>query len=361
MTEGFDVVSELSKDPSLISFPGDLFMRGGAKDYVGAVLCVRASLFFKGGHTSTVREMICSCFDKYVELSGNVFTWLWRENPAEGAPKLRYGEAPSLHDMILNKDEDEILSLCYTAGEKSEDASAWQFLICGQRGWESKIGQEYSVVEFSIPIDAFDVKRTDFLSLVVSCSSLLEAEHGYAGYALNVSTVRRERNEPVEALVSERMPGLSVGTASLLANEAALKDGKIITVNWLTIVNYSRLSIVGGVLSLLKNLPSSHYKIYDYGAGAVIQSGAEPKAMGEEGDLRPPAYIILDHQLCDIRVFSIGNIHRNSKSGEFRLTGWSADQWLRRFDVAPSEMPLHLRRLMNEPPLEDKDILVQEN
>jgi hypothetical protein len=357
MAENFDFASELSKRPELIKFPGDLLMKGGAKNYIGAVLCVRATLYFKGGHTDSKREGIVSCFEEFLRLSGEVFTWLWREKPVDGSPKLRYEESVALRDLILPMGEDDHLSFCYTSGVKAEDAGCWQFLIYGQRGWKAKIGQEYSAVEFSVPVDFLEKNRREFIALVVYCSKVLEVEHGCAGFALNLSPVRRERNEPVEAFVSERMPGLDIGNATLLANDPALKIGKIKTVSWLTVMNFSRLDLAGGISKLKKNLPSSHFKIYDYGAGVVVQAGARPAAVGDEADLRPAAYIVLDHQLCDVRVFSIDDLHHNSRHGEIRLTGWAANQWVKRFDVGPAELPLHLRRLADEPSLEDEDVI----
>lgn len=357
MDEEFDFLSELLKRPDVVSIPGDLLMKGGPKDYIGAVLCVRATFFFKGAHTSVTREAICSCFEEFIALSGpRVFTWVWRENPVGGSPKATYDHSGAFRDLIFSMDEDDHLGFCYTSGVKAEDAGPWQFLLFGQRGWKSKIGQEYSVVEFSVPIEFLEKNRREFISLVVSCSGMLEAEYGCAGYALNLSPVRRERNEPVEAFVSERMPGLDVGNSPLLANAPALRVGKIKTVSWLTIINSGRVELAGGASKLNKNLPPSHFKTYDYGFGLVVRAGVSPAAVGDECDLRPAAYIILDNQLCDIRAFSVGDLHRNSRSGEIRLTGWAADQWLKRFDVGPAEMPMHLRRLGHEPLLEDEDV-----
>ncbi len=44
--------------------PGAMFMKYGPEDYIGATLAVRATLYFRGSHTNTVRDAICKCFDQ---------------------------------------------------------------------------------------------------------------------------------------------------------------------------------------------------------------------------------------------------------------------------------------------------------
>lgn len=357
MRDNFDIVAELESRPDLIEYPGELLMKGGPKDYIGAALCIRATLYFKGAHLQQVRDHIVSCFEEFGRLSGDVFSWLWRESATDDCPKLPYKNSKPLGDYIESMSENEHLSFYYTGGSRAEDASSWQFRIYGQRGWKAKVGRDTSVVEFSVPVVFFEGRRPDFIALVVKCARWLKAEHGYAGYALNLSPVRREKNEPIEAFLSERMPGMDVGNAPLLADRPEFKPFKIKTVSWLTVINYARLDLVGGAEGIQDKLPAGYFRMYDYGAGVVIQAGAKPSALGDQKDLRPAAYILLDHQLSDIRLFNVGSLHSNSQRGEIRLTGWAADRWLQRFDVRPSEIRNHVERLMQESPITGEDAL----
>lgn len=59
MAEPFDLAEELAKQPHLLEMPGNLLMKGGPEDYIGAVLCVRGTLYFREAHTPLVREALC--------------------------------------------------------------------------------------------------------------------------------------------------------------------------------------------------------------------------------------------------------------------------------------------------------------
>ncbi|KPX11347.1 hypothetical protein ALO75_200257 [Pseudomonas syringae pv. coryli] len=44
-------------------------------------------------------------------------------------------------------------------------------------------------------------------------------------------------------------------------------------------------------------------------------------------------------------------MYRNSSVGEPRITGWSAEQWLKRFDIEEDELMVYKARLLDEPRL----------
>ena len=64
MEQPFDLAAELAKQPHLLEIAGNLLMKGGPEDYIGAVLCLRGTLYFKEAHTPLVRESLCQCFDE---------------------------------------------------------------------------------------------------------------------------------------------------------------------------------------------------------------------------------------------------------------------------------------------------------
>ncbi|HDS1509838.1 DUF3396 domain-containing protein [Stenotrophomonas maltophilia] len=337
-------------------FPGDLLLPGGPRNYVGAVICLRLTLYFKDAHTAATRRHLCLCFDAFCELAGDALSWLWREKPKRGMPKQRVKNSKSLRDMIENMSEDDHLSFCYTSGAMAQDAGAWKFLIFGARGWEARIGSDMSVLELSVPISCLPTQREDFVELAAKCARWLSAEHGHAGYAVNMSEVRRERNEPVEAILAQRYPGLDAGCAPFLANQPQLAHLKIKTVSWLTLLDHARLEAAGGLDQLRSALPEQHFSLHDYGHGVMIQAGPRPLALVDAGDPRPPAYVLLDHQLRGIRPASVGSLHFNPKSAEPRLVGRLADQWMGRFEVDASEISTHEERLAQQHPLSDGDL-----
>lgn len=333
-----------------LKLPGDLLLPGGPASYIGAVMCLRLTLYFKDAHSVPTRDHLCLCFDAFHELAGDALSWLWREKPKDGLPRQRVKDCKTLREMIEPLSEDDHLSFCYTSGSKAEDAGAWQFLVYGKRGWQSRMGSDMSVFELSVPIGHVSGCWRPFIELAINCARWLRAEHGHAGYALNLSAVRRERNEPVEAVLAQRLPGLDAGHAAHLANRPEFKNFKIKTVSWLTLLDHARLAAAGGVDQLRSALAEQHFTFHDYGNGVMVQAGARPLALVDAEDPRPPAYVLLDHQLRGIRPASAGNLHSNPKSAEPRLIGRHADQWIRRFEVDPSEISTHEARLVQQQP-----------
>lgn len=360
MEPEFNLATELAKQSHLLEMPGNLLMKGGPEDYIGAVLCLRGTLYFKEAHTPLVREALCQCFDEFKRIAEPHLTWLWREEPPDGKPLTAYSDAKSLREMLASMDEDYPLSFYYTSGKQSKDASAWYFDIFGKSAWEAKIGRNVSVLEFSVPLLHQEQQSLDFLRLFIDFARRLAPEQGYAGHAYNLSPTSRDDNEPTEAFMAARMPGLDVGTAGLLANTPEFKPTKIKTVSWLTLLNHERLGLVGGLEVLRAQLPSSHFAFYEYGNGVVIQAGAYPYLGGDAEDPKPASYVLLNHVLKGIRYETVGSLHGGSHDGELRLVGWSADQWLKRLDVDEGDIPIWRAKLLsNEPYLDTANTLAK--
>ena len=112
------LAEELAKQSLLLALPGNLLMKGGPEDYIGAVLCLRGTLYFKEAHTPLVREALCQCFDEFKRIAEPHLTWLWREEPPEGKPLTAYSDAKSLREMLASMDEDYPLSFYYTSGKQ---------------------------------------------------------------------------------------------------------------------------------------------------------------------------------------------------------------------------------------------------
>jgi hypothetical protein len=360
MAQPFDLAEELAKQPHLLEIRGNLLMKGGPEDYIGAVLCVRGTLYFREAHTPLVREALCQCFDEFKQVAEPHLTWLWREEPPKGKPLIAYKDAKPLREMMLEMDEDDHLSFSYTNGTNAHDAGAWLFDSYRERGWQPKMGDGLSVLEFSVPLLYQEQYPLFFQQLFMSFARRLNPEQGYAGLAFNLSPTRRDENEPTEAFMAQRMPGLDVGTAALLANRPAFKHSKIKSISWLTLLDQVRLDQVGGLDVLRGQLPSSHFAFYECGNGVVIQAGAHPYLGGDADDPRPAPYVLLNHALKGIRYETVGSLHGGSHDGELRVVGWSADQWLKSLDVENGELAAWQTKLIsNEPHLNATNSLAE--
>jgi hypothetical protein len=333
--------------------PGAMLMKHGPKDYIGAALAVRGTLYFRGSYTANVREAICRCFDEFEAVAKEHLTWLWREEPPEGPDKFAYPKAKPLREMMKHLEEDDHVGFAYIGGKKAHDASAWLFYVSGLRGWEAKLGWKgLDSLEFSIPRTFVETRPALFQQLFVDFARRLKAEHGHAGFAFNLSAVRWEENESTEAVMVSKMAGLDAGTSTLVARhgKTGIAD-HIKTIGWLIAINTDMVEAVGGMPALRSELPQDWFAKYDYGNGIVIQAGPEPEIAPVELDAKPAIYVLPNMLLRKIRVSEIDSLHYYPKDGEPRLAGAAAERWLTRFDVPDSELLAYKAKLLNEPKL----------
>ncbi len=339
--------------------PGAMLMKHGPEDYVGATICVRGVLYFKGSHTPEVREALCKCFDAYQAVAKDHLAWLWREEPSDGPDKYAYAKAPSMRAMVKKMDEEDRFSFAYVGGEKPHDASPWLFHASGLRAWQAKLGWKgLDTLLFSFPREVVEKNPTLFQKLFVDFARLLKIEHGHGGFALNLSLTRREPNEPTEAFMASKMAGLDAGSMGLIGSwhEEGIDD-HIVNVGWLTAINKAMLDKVGGLDRLRSELPADWFAKYDYGNGLVIQAGPEPEIAPTELDAKPAIYVLPAMALKDVRLQDNDDLHFGSKDGEPRLTGLTAKQWLRRFEVPEGELMRYKTKLLSEPKLNKENTL----
>ncbi len=333
--------------------PGAMLMKYGPEDYVGATICVRGTLYFKGSHTPEVREALCQCFDAYQAVAKEHLTWLWRDSPPEGPDKYTYAKAPPMRAMVKKMGEDDRFSFAYMGGEKPHDASPWLFYASGLRAWQAKLGWNgLDKLLFSVPKEVVEQNPILFQKLFLDFARLLKVEHGHGGFALNLSLVRREPNEPTEAFMASKMAGLDAGSMGLISgwHEEGIDD-HIVNVGWLTAINNAMVEKVGGLAALRSELPADWFAKYDYGNGLVIQAGPEPEIATVELDPKPSIYVLPAMALKDVRLEDYDDLHYGSKDGEPRLTGLAAKAWLERFDVPSEDLMRYKTKLLHEPKL----------
>ncbi|WP_426105437.1 type VI immunity family protein [Massilia sp. TSP1-1-2] len=352
-------MAEWTKTHGPLDMPGAMLMKYGPEDYVGATIAVRGTLYFKGSHTPEGREALCKCFDAYKAIANDHLKWLWRDEPPSGPDKYPYAKAPQLREMVKKMDEEDHFGFTYTGGEKPHDASAWMFSTFGRRAWQARMGTwgPDSLI-FSVPKEVVEANPTLFQKLFVEFCKLLKAEHGHGGFALNLSAVRGEPNEPTEAVMVSKMAGLDAGTGHLIGGLPGRDvEHHLVTVGWLTAINHAMVEKVGGLSSLRSELPASWFAKYDYGNGIVIQAGPEPEIAPVELDPKPAIYVLPAIALKEVRLMADLSLHYGSKDGEPRLTGLAAKEWLTRFDVPEDELMRYKTKLLNEPKLSKETTL----
>ncbi|AVB18833.1 MULTISPECIES: type VI immunity family protein [Pseudomonas syringae group] len=343
----FDPIRLMREHPEKMRIPGGLLTKQGPQGYVGGVPAITGTLFFNDAHLPEVREAICLCFDEYEALAKEHLTWLWREEPPEGPDKFAYAKAPPMRSMVKRMKENDLVSFTYISGKQPHDAGDWEFDVSGMRGWEAKmIVRGTSALRFSMPLLYVEEHPTAFQAMFVNFAKRLKAIHGYGGHGLVLSAVRVSDNQPFEAFLAEKLHGLDVGHP--VAGAAHAHEG-IKTVSWLTALNHELIEKIGGIGEIQAELPMDWFALYDYGSGLVIQSGPIPEAAPT--DQPKPARLVLPNRLFKaIRAPKVG-LHNASTNGEPRITGWAAEQWLKRFDIEEDELMAYKARLLDEPRL----------
>ncbi|MDR9851839.1 type VI immunity family protein [Herbaspirillum huttiense] len=343
----FDPIQLMRDHPEKMRIPGGLLTKQGAQDYVGSVPAITGTLFFYDAHLPDMRDAICSCFDEYSAIAKGHLTWLLREEPPSGPDTFPYRDAPPLRDMVKQMNENDLVSFVYTSGNQPFDAGDWEFQVFGRRGWEAKLkSRGTSVLRFSLPLLYVEENATAFQKMFVSFARRLNAIHGYGGYGLVLSALREEKNQPFEAYLSEKLKGFDAGDP--VGSSRHAKEG-IKTVSWLTAVNYEMVQQVGGITTIRSVLPMDWFALYDYGDGLIVQAGPKPDAAPT--DQAMPAVLVLPNMLFkEVRSVKI-TLHNTSVDGEPRLTGWAAEQWLKRFDINDDKLMSYKTKLLGEPKL----------
>ncbi len=336
-----------------LEMPGAMLMKYGPEDYVGATIAVRGTLYFKGAHTPEVREALCRCFDAYEAVAKDNLRWLWRDEPPSGPNKFAYTKAPAFRSMAMKMHDDDHFGFAYVGGEKPHDASPWVFSTFGHRAWQARMGSwgPDSLI-FSMPREMVDSHPTLFQKLFVEFCRLLKVEHGHGGFALNLSLVRKEPNQPTEAIMVSKMAGLDAGSGHLIGGLPDRDiEHRLVNVGWLTAINHTMIEKVGGIDALRSELPASWFAKYGYGNGVVIQAGPEPEIAPVELDPKPAIYVLPAMALKKVRLIADLSLHYGSKDGEPRLTGLAARAWLTRFDIPEEDLMLYKAKLLREPKL----------
>ncbi|MES2318808.1 MAG: type VI immunity family protein [Pseudomonadota bacterium] len=351
-----DRINLLKENQVRMAIPGGLFMERAEKDYVGAMPALTGTLFFKDAHTPAVRDAICACFKEYEAIAKEHLTWLWREEPPDGKDCLPYRDAKPMPDMMKTLTENGQVSFGYTSGKQKIDAGQWEFQAFGVRGWKAKMGSwGLSVVRFAMPLLYVEEHPLAFQAMFVKFADLLNAVHGYGGNGLVLSLVRRSDNEPTEAVISETFNGYDVGSPIRASSE--VKEDQIKTVSWLTAINKELLEKVGGMSAVRSELPMDWFALYPYSAGIVIQAGPYAETASVDDDPQPACYVLPNMLLKDVRCKEMFDLHAGSASGEARIRGHAAAQWLARFDVPPEELLEYKAKLLDEPKLSKETTL----
>ncbi|EKS9914191.1 DUF3396 domain-containing protein [Burkholderia multivorans] len=328
-----------------------------AHDGIGAALAVRAALYFKGGYTSSKRQAIAAAFDAYMALARGAaegedspIAWLW----FNGKRAVRFAKAPSLRDLETRTGENDGFDACYVGGESARDASYFEFTTFCLEKFQADLGTRgLDVAVFSLPSPFVRQNPNAFVQLFQTVAAMLEAVHGHAGLAINLSPTGRTENESSEYYLAQRLgPGVDVGDP--LAMEVRDLADRIKTVDWLTLIDQAMLGRIGGIDALRSQLPKDWYDLAPCAQGLLIRAGVAPEAgvaRENAAPSAPPAYVVLNAALRPIVADTVSTLQRGTVNGDAPVynSKASSNAWLRRFDVSDSELLKAKAALLDTP------------
>ncbi|MDR3097650.1 MAG: DUF3396 domain-containing protein [Paraburkholderia sp.] len=329
---------------------------------VGAALTVRACLYFRGGYTSDKRLAIATAFNTYLKVAQQAvgddaqpIRWLW----FNGKPALSLAKAPSLDTLAKQVGADEGFDAIYLGGETEREASFCEFMTFCLEKFQADLGTRgFDVLVFTLPVPFVRVNPEKFAALFEGIAGLLNAAHGHAGLAVNLSPAGRPENESGEYFMAQQLgPGLDVGDP--MAMKVRKLTGKLKTVDWLTLIDGQMLEHVGGLQTLRSELPKDWFRIEPCGQGLLIRAGVAPEAGTPQGDgqpIAPPAaYVVLNAALRSVLADSVSSLQRGTVNGDAPVynTLPSSDAWLRRFDIKPDDLLRAKAAVLKTPKLSD--------
>lgn len=353
------------------TFPFGLLEPRYQKDIVGAALVVRGALYFRDGHTPTVRAALARCFGRYKteietyqslidQAAGNQSSrtgplhWFYQD----GKQPVAFEKAPGFDRLAQSASADDVFSVALTSADHKLAAGFFEFSVFCIDAWQAKAGGHgLDTLVFTVPRRFLELRPGAFQTLFSDFASALPTVHGHAGYAVNVPPMGREPNEATEYFLAQRYgPGLDVGDP--LRTDVRDMSDRIKTVDWLVAIDAELLRKVGGAQRL--QLPPDWFGRRPFGdGGLIIQAGAAPQTGVSAGPGKPPApppaYVVLNDALRPIVATTADALQDGTLSSTAPLLGTSvaSEGWLRRFDVTPEDLLRAKAALLETPKLSD--------
>ncbi|WP_144108117.1 type VI immunity family protein [Paraburkholderia sp. BCC1886] len=354
-------LEQWAKDPSKAgTLPYAAFEPKHPHDGVGAALVVRAALYFKGGFTTDKREALAWALDAYIKLASvaggegkSPLRWLW----FNGKPAIPVGNAPTLSSLAKSVGDNEGFDAIYVGGDTAREASFYEFKTFCLERFQAELGTRgLDVLEFSLPFPFVRSNPEPSVKLFHDSAAALDAVHGHAGLAVNLSPTGRTENESSEYFMAQQLgPGLDVGDP--IAMKVRKLTDRIKTTDWLTLINGEMVNRVGQIATLQSELPKAWFSLEPCAQGLLIRAGVAPQAGVPRGDGQPvappPAYIVLNSALREILTNSVSSLQRGTVNGDAPVynTTPSSDAWLRRFDVSPDDLLQAKAAILDTPKL----------
>ncbi|HIC7214004.1 type VI immunity family protein [Burkholderia stabilis] len=326
------------------------------KAIVGAALVVRGALYFKGGHTKTVRDALVSCYNRYmaaIDAYAKAFAKATEQPPPKASPMhwfyeegqkpVEFAKARGFPAVADSVPSSQVLVATTTSADHKLATGFFEFSAFCIPDWQAEQGDRgLDAMVFTVPRRFLEMHPGEFEKLFSDFAATLPTIWGHAGIGVNLPPLDPEANEASENFWSRLYgPGVDVGDPM----RTSIRDlvDKIKTVDWLTALDADFVGRVGGANALMLP-PDWFHKTPITNGGLLIQAGVAPVAGVPLGKGIPPAppaaYVLLNHALRAIVAEKSGILQRGTVNSTAPLlnTTVASEAWLQRFNVPDDDV-----------------------
>lgn len=299
-------------------------------------LVLRATLFFRDGHTPVIRQGLRACFDDYFAAFGKELQWGWEPQPS-GTPTPRHFDArlaEAAREAFGEVKSDDGVELGFMSSLNPQYVGDHAIECITRPNWEQALGRDGAYLTCWVPHDTVQDGRWDdgaspLHDFLLACCNRLKATHGYAGFALALPH-EYYRWEPYELDLAQQYYGLEIDNpVHVIPMTQGWKGIK--GVNWYTVLGNHYIEKLGGKAAIRARLTDASFRFYDFEGGLAIRAGDAPE-LGPSAEGPPPLYVAVNSVVRPVRTTEVGSFGLGSNAGELRFNKRLTDLWLRRFD-----------------------------
>jgi hypothetical protein len=265
-------------------------------------------------------------------------------------------------EWIEQADLNHAVEFTWASGSGLDFVGEYQINAFSVAHWYENVHRSMSYLRLHFPIEELDeVRRGQLSQWMEACTTTLEPMSGYFGLGFQ-RCYEYDKYEHLEFEHALDFIGLDVGNPR---GRKELRHG-IKSINWLTFLDDSMLSALGGrsglkertakinrclqIQAMRNNAPAEQLALHFYNGGVMVQAGEWPQLGWIETDPYPLAYVAVNLLLRPARVPELGSLHMGSVVGEARFDKHTSNVWLRRFDAASDEFETALNTPVHELP-----------
>ncbi|UCQ27461.1 DUF3396 domain-containing protein [Edwardsiella tarda] len=294
------------------------------------------TVFFKDGHTQSIRNKMAECADRYYSEFHSrlkkIQLYRWHRITANNYNKKR--------TELIEMTEEQKFAWHLTGAKELAHAPDYDLFMMNQRIFHNEAGR--TIIKLTFPFEFLrepeGLKRYEEWVLWL-CNSF-RVESGYAGLAFvpPLGFLETEDIFPWEYVRAKRFPGVIVDSCSHFEGGLAVEGIK--SACWYTILGHSWLQkLTGGNNLQSKLINSGSIEQLHYNGGLILKTGRLPPPLGEVScEELPLGLVRVNSIIKPIRFNKPYSLHAYAPKKYAQFDEETSMKWFSRFDEANIEL-----------------------